>query len=50
MARTTIIISDKVLKKLQDYIDENYGEGRRALSLVIERAVKEFLEKKEVRK
>jgi metal-responsive CopG/Arc/MetJ family transcriptional regulator len=44
MARTTITLSDEVLKRLQDYIDRKYGE-RRVLSMVIEKAIKEFLEK-----
>jgi len=44
MARTTITLSDEVLKRLQDYIDKKYGEHR-VLSMVIEKAIKEFLEK-----
>ena len=45
MARTTITLNDEVLKQLEDYIDKNYGKGRKVLSLVIEKAIKEFLEK-----
>lgn len=45
MARTTITLNDEVLKQLQKYIDEHYGSGRKVLSMVIERAIKEFLKK-----
>lgn len=45
MARTTITLNDEVLKRLQKHIDEHYGEGRKVLSLVIEKAIKEFLER-----
>lgn len=43
--RQTITISDEVYQQLLSYIDKNYGKGRRVLGLVIERAIKEFLEK-----
>jgi predicted CopG family antitoxin len=45
MARQTIVISDEVYQQLMAYIDKNYGQNRRVLSMVIEKAVKEFLEK-----
>jgi len=43
MARQHIVISDEVFEKLEDYIRKNYGENRRVLSIVIEKAVVEFL-------
>ncbi len=43
MVRQNIVISDDVYSKLEDYIAKNYGENRRVLSIVIEKAVVEFL-------
>jgi predicted CopG family antitoxin len=43
--RQTIVISDEVYQELMKYIDKNYGQNRRVLSIVIEKAVKEFLER-----
>ena len=43
--RQTIIITDKTYKELQAYIDKHYGENRRVLSMVIEKALKEFLKR-----
>ena len=45
MPRTSITISNSLYEKLQTYIKSRFGEGHRALSAVIQQAVKEFLEK-----
>jgi len=43
MVRQNVVISDEVYDKLQEYISKNFGQGRRVLSIVIEKAVVEFL-------
>lgn len=43
MVRQNIVLSDETYDKLEDYIKKNYGEGRRVLSIVIEKALVEFL-------
>jgi hypothetical protein len=45
MARQTIVMTDETYNELMKYIDKNYGQNRRVLSMVIEKAVKEFLER-----
>jgi len=39
-----IVLSDETYDKLVEYIDKNYGQGRRVLSIVVEQAVTLFLE------
>jgi len=42
--RQTIVINDVLYKELEVYIEKTYGKDRRVLSVVIEKAIKEFLE------
>lgn len=44
MPRVAIIFTDKTLKELKDYIANKYGK-RRVMSLTVEQAVKEYLDR-----
>jgi metal-responsive CopG/Arc/MetJ family transcriptional regulator len=47
MARQTVILSDKVYNKLRQYISETYaGRQRGILGIIIEEAIKEYLERR----
>ncbi|MBA7597498.1 hypothetical protein ES703_04501 [subsurface metagenome] len=43
--RQTITINDELYQRLLNYIQRHYGEGRRVLGVVIEKAIREFLDK-----
>ena len=43
--RTSVTLSEEIHRELQSYIQERFGAGRRVLSVIIEQAIKEFLEK-----
>jgi len=43
--RQTITINDELYQRLLNYIERHYGKGRRVLGIVIEKAIKELLDK-----
>ena len=45
MPRVHINLSTETLERLQSYIANKYGAGKLALSLTVEQAVREFLER-----
>ncbi len=49
MPRVAIIFTAKTLKRLKDYIETKYGK-RRAMSMTVEEAVKEYLAREEKRR
>ena len=49
MPRVAIIFTAKTLKELKDYIANKYGK-RRAMSMTVEEAVKEYLAREEKRR
>ena len=49
MPRVAIIFTAETLKKLKDYISTKYGK-RRAMSMTVEQAVKEYLTREEKRR
>lgn len=44
MPRVNIYFTEPTLKELKEYLEREYS-GHRALSLVVQKAIKEFLEK-----
>ena len=49
MPRVHINLSTETLERLQSYITNKYGAGKLALSLTVEQAVREFLEREELK-
>jgi hypothetical protein len=45
IVRKHIGFQPKIYKRLQDYLENTYGKSSRLLSAVVNRAIKEFLDK-----